>query len=212
MHPDSPEDRLLHLIRGEKGKQGTPAAAGIASTEKFNIPAEVKSGFLSSLMIKICVENVFFKPSSLKRINKYLALILLLLLAYLGFLFYPSSSDDVNSLINSDIQLVVRAKPGEIKNNDFSYYLKDIKGKNIFQAPQIKKTIAIEEETIDINKRFNLVGVLPWDNPQAVIEDLEAGKTLYVVKGQQISNVLVTEITEEHVVLNYNDTDYKLVL
>lgn len=61
-------------------------------------------------------------------------------------------------------------------------------------------------------KNFSLVGILPGDNPQAIIEDKSKGKTYYVGKTQDFEGVTVKDIKDKVVVLEYNGENHTLNL
>jgi DNA mismatch repair ATPase MutL len=57
----------------------------------------------------------------------------------------------------------------------------------------------------DILKEFRLVGVMPGDPPQAIIEDIKNKQTLFVKEGEMIDSIQVKQILTGRVMLGYNE-------
>lgn len=205
----SPEDRLLRLIKGKyKGKGETGG----------NSRAAQKESLLTDVSKKILLENKALRPLFSDSANRVLVFILIGLVAYLAYnLLFPAL--DLDNIIG-------KSRPGEERSGavraegvdasprieDYDVYAKLLKNRELFSAPFVEKEGPAPEPEIDISGRFNLVGIIAGDDPQAIIEDKEAKKTHYVYAGQSFVGVTVTEVTEGKVVLEYNGKEIMLVL
>lgn len=171
---------------------------------------------------KAAVKNIFTKmphaPDFLKSINKYLAVSLGIVVCYLAyFIVFPPRYKGAEAQViqtlpsvnngSADKNAGVSAKP-----EDYSKYSSIIGEKQLFDAGNA----AVESHDVmqsgSVSNNFSLVGIIPGDNPQAVIEDKAAGKTYYLYKGASINGAVVQEITNGKVVLDYNGESVSLVL
>ena len=76
-------------------------------------------------------------------------------------------------------------------------------------APDASATVAASA----FSSRLTLIGVVDGDPPQAIIEDAEGKKTLFVSVGQQVAGGPVVEaITKNRVTLNLNGAKIELSL
>ncbi|MBL7156745.1 MAG: hypothetical protein ISS92_01140 [Candidatus Omnitrophica bacterium] len=208
MRPDSPEDRLLHLIKGKYKKRSDTGEA---------TPAVAQKSLFTEAVKKIFLKNKIFKPVFLKPINRILVAVLIIASIYFLDSFLYSPYKDIGSIVppgetgRVGTDLAPPERPVSPHVKDYSTYSRQIKGKNLFSAPFIKEEESQVPE-IDITKRFNLVGIIAGDEPQAIIEDKEAQKTHYLYKGQSFSGVDILEIGGGKVVLSYKGRQIILVL
>ena len=205
MRADSPEDRLLRLIKGKHQKSDAKEISSFDKKPSFALFAK-----------KIFLKSKIFKPSFLKSINKALAATLIILVIYFvsGFLIPPYKN--IGYIIQeegaSPVGTVPEEKPISSRVEDYSVYSKSIEGKELFSAPIAEGPGEPASSEIDVSKRFNLVGIIAGDQPQAIIEDKETQKTYYLYKGQSFSGVTVQEIGEGKVTLSYKGREISLVL
>ena len=81
MRSDSPEDRLLHLIKGKYKKKSDAAQVQKTLGQK---------SISSELTKKVFLESKVLKPSHLNPVNQILVIILVTLLMYLAYsLLFP---------------------------------------------------------------------------------------------------------------------------
>lgn len=207
MQMDSPEDRLLRLIKGKYKKKGDIRQA----------PPGVRKPFLTGFIRNIFLKNKIFKPSFLKPINNILLAILIALSGYLAYTLLFSVEKDIDSLIEERSiepkRIVIKPEEKSLSPQvaDYSDYLKEMKGKKLFSPPP-KKPGRVQPEGIDIAKRFSLVGIIAGVKPQAIIEDRETQKTHYLYQGQSFNGVTVREIGDGKAVLDYEGNEIMLVL
>ena len=207
MKTDSPEDRLLRLI---KGKHKTKESLEGPCKAKRTFPA------LDSFR-KLIRGKIALRPSSLASVNKTLSIILTLLAIYFIYNLFYIKSKDIDSAISKieASKAVVDAESKETalpKAEDYSFYSKDIGGKNLFSGSGAKGTESGASTSVEVSKRFNLVGIIAGERPQAIIEDSQTQKTYYLYRGQSVSGVTVQEIGDGRIVLNYEGKEAELVM
>ena len=211
MPAESPEDRLLSLIKGKYKKKDM----------KLDEPRPgSKDTLLSDMSKKMFVENKALRPIFSDSVNRILVIVLILLTRYLGYsiLFPVHRRVDLyleNAGISTEAMDIVKRSSEPLRSETQSYaqYSKAIKGKRLFSAPFIEEEEAEKDEPgIDIASRFNLVGIIAGDDPQAIIEDKQDKKTHYLLQGQVINEVSVVSISEGKVVLGYKGKEIMLVL
>lgn len=202
---ESPEKRLLNLIR----KKHKP------KTDSGREKAHQLKTFLSGLIKIFILPNKVFKPLFLKSINRVLALVLVILSAYLLLSFFFPLNRDLEFLDKENEELsldeAAARKLEAVRFPDYSLYSRQIKNKDLFR-PNFSDTKVQAEASVDISKKFSLVGIIAGNRPQAVIEDKELKKTYYLYSGESFSGVIVEEVGEGNVVLNYMGRQVELVL
>lgn len=212
MRTDSPEDRLLRLIKG-KYKKKTDTGKPTRSSGK--------DAFLTDVSKKIFLKNRIFQPLFSDSVNRILVIILIGLAGYLIYsLVFPVHRNIDYYTEGAEIAPASHADAGREESpsfaaeaKDYSAYAEAIKGKELFTAPLAEEIISGPVvPDIDISARFNLVGIIAGDNPQAIIEDKEAQKTHYLYEGQTINDVTVLKIDEGRVTLGYKGKEVMLVL
>jgi len=207
MRTDSPEDRLLRLIKGKYRGNGLKKAP----------LAEAKETAITGVSKKIFLQNKALKPIFSDSVNRILVIILIVLAAYLAYSFIFPPYKGMNYFAEN-----MKGASGSVDRTqgssaasrvqDYSVYSKAI-GRDLFSTPLAEEAEgASSEAEIDITTRFNLVGIIAGEDPQAIIEDKEAKKTHYLHKGQSLNGVTITEIAEGRVVLEYNGKEAILVL
>jgi|GEM_PF-2827638 len=210
MRKDSPEDRLLHLIKGKRNKEkeveGEPQEAPVA--EKSILTKATKQIFL---------KNKLISPTLLTPINKILITVLVIAAIYFAHTFFSAPYyRDMGVLLAGGAALAPGVIPGgkakAAGEIDYSTYSRDIRGKELFSAPFVKDTKDTGEPEIDVSKRFSLVGIIAGDRPQAIIEDTETKKTHYLYEGQSINGIKILKVDERKVVLAYEGREITLAL
>lgn len=207
MRTDSPEDRLLKLIKG-KGKKREDQEAKEASAAPSLLADSFNKAILASKLLK---------PAFLASVNKALLAILIMMAAYLIWSFSFVKVKDIGPSL-SGVQAPVAAfteaprdKAGLPKSKDYAFYSKDIGGKKIFGGSGAIESGA-GAPSVEAAKRFNLVGIITGENPQAIIEDKEVQKTYYLNEGQSVSGITIQKIGDGRVVLSYEGKDAELVM
>jgi len=221
MHRDSPEERLLKLIKrkGRKGSEIKEHRGANKPVEKEAVRSPQKESVLAEAMKNVFVRNKVVKVSFLKPVNRSLVIVSILLLLYFAYSIIFLTQTDLGVLVNEPVPAADDGDAGLEENGilqdipDYTEYSRDIHGKQLFtRVYEDDKQKESTEPDIDVTKRFNLVGILVGDEPQAIIEDRETNKTHYVITGQSFNNIKVNEIGDGKVVLSYKDRETVLIL
>ncbi|MFA7001491.1 MAG: type II secretion system protein N, partial [Candidatus Omnitrophota bacterium] len=129
-----------------------------------------------------------------------------------------------NLILNPD-RSVAEPKEPEIRLQDVAFYLEKIRSRNIFNAappeakPERKKEDGepvtdekpLQAQDDEATKNFSLVGIAWSDDPEAMIEDKAASRTLFVRRGQSLPNgVRVVTIFKEKIILSYKGKEFEL--
>jgi hypothetical protein len=232
----SPEEKLLHLIKG-KQNSAVPAQSKAVPPAAQAIPQE--AGQIAPGSDKVLEEKTHKIPQKIKTAfnANYLILgafiVLVLLAGYFIFnaLIYKEDREveNLKLLIKSFSE---REEPGEFEaekaptekkeasNNEkpvssFEDYQKLLNKKTIFAPParSSSKAKAIEGPGLrDLVKGLSLVGIIPGDQPQVIIEDKRNGQTLFLKKGEMIDSIRVKDILSGRVILEFNDETVTLSL
>jgi hypothetical protein len=106
-------------------------------------------------------------------------------------------------------------KTAASKPGGFEEYQDILASKKIFAPPSASSRKAAVKEgpgLRELVKDIRLVGVLPGDNPQAIIEDKKSGQTFFLQKGDNIEDILIKDISAGKVVLEYQQETITLSL
>ncbi len=215
----SPEERLLSLIKNKNKKAAaitTPQAPKEASGEAVISKADERlDGMLRSELFK----NKLFEPSTLKNVNRYLVVILVVLILYFMIdLIVVRPYKNVQSIVskaltNKDEKNFILETDKIAVMKDYSSYSSAIPGKTAFGQSQVGAGLTEEVGASgDSPEQVGLVGIIAGDNPQAIIEDKKAQKTYYLNKGQSFNGYVVEEISKDKVVLDYEGKKISLFL
>lgn len=214
MHKDiSPEERLLALIK-KKGKDKKIPSQDISQDTEAKVTRHEIIAKRESRLFK----NKIFDPKTLRYVNRYMSVILAILVLYFMFdLSFRRPNTDIQRLVTETADSRAAATPsGEpVKGaRDFSSYSRDIQGKNIFAPPSKEggEVRMSSKDAQEIAGNLSLVGIIAGDSPQAVIEDKKSQKTYYVTKDQSFDGFTVEEISSGKVVLDYGGRKITLVL
>ena len=214
----SPEEKLLSIIKGkttaDNAGQAIPAGKGSPANTP---PAKNKiDDYLSALLKNNFFKNNLFDPQVLNIFNRYMVVIVALLALYLVldiFFINPSRKADlvISGISASAGQTspVERSMPVDTKN--YSYYSNRITGKSIFKGGAASEAESqAQAEAPDGN--VGLVGIIPGDKPQAIVEDKKGQTTYYLIKGQTINDITVDDISTDKVILEYKGKKMTLFL
>jgi len=103
-------------------------------------------------------------------------------------------------------------KPKEDPAKPYSYYSKDIENRNIFKPLGRSGKKGVNAGTMSIKENLNLIGIITGEELQAAIEDKSSGKTYFVYKGEYIDDILVEDILENKVILDFRGERFELTL
>ena len=211
---DSPEERLLRFIRRKNPKKAEGAP-----------PQHLQAGRRVSFKTRLkemLSKDRLYTASALDLFNKALIGVLAIIVAYFGYnLLFPPARDI--GFIDERTEIAPSGTSGIVDKNsqqaampekaeNYSAYESQIKGKQLFGASSATKSAGEQPAGMDISKKFNLVGIIAGDQPQAIIEDKETQKTYYLYAGQSFGDATVEEVNNGKVVLNYKGERVTLVL
>ena len=209
MRAEIPEERLLNLIKNKNRKK--PEEKSVAQ------PAGASFGFTRAVITflqKIRTSRLGF----LRVLNRCLAVLLVATVGYSVYVFF--FAPEYGTVIFPETQEQKAAvgpagKSGDYfirpKLGDHAAYSSVIGSRQIFKGGEEAPPPEVVQSA-NIAGRFTLVGIMPGENPQAIIEDKETGKTYYLYKGTSFDGGIVQEIGSGRVVLECKGEKINLVL
>lgn len=172
-----PEEKLLHLIR-EKSSGKQLAAPKKAAPKPLQGSGRSWVGVFNGMLVLVLVAlstffayRIFLEP---KPDHSLLAL----------------SSE--KPLENAETPLVVEK---EIK--PLVYYQGQLAKRDLFERPLAQ---VAANASVDLTKRYKLVGIVLGKPPEAIVEDLTNKTTMFVHEGEWLESVQVKTIEEGRVV------------
>jgi hypothetical protein len=246
----SPEERLLHLIKGRKKSSEEESSQDkqqdSASLSDNIIPLPISSDSddtkdkeapgLSGLKASSGLpkpKGFLAKPSiNINPVYAIISIIIILISVILYFVFNLASVKDDQEVENIKklIAAISETKPADTPLGEgskpvvpvagkpaasFDDYQKLIDAKSIFVPPVAGtgKTVMPEGPGLgDLIKDLRLVGIVPGDIPQAIIEDKRNNQTLFLKEGDMINDIEIKSISGGRVVLTRNDETVTLSL
>ena len=237
----SPEERLLHLIKGKKDnpkepdkqKEEKPVVKDetITLKEKSNIPIKESN--------KEPIKTIHTRQNK-STINSSIVLVIVVFLILLAMgvgaisLFTKKEDKDIKnlellissisetakeeSLIDKEPTEKIALKdqvPKKEETSSFDDYQKLLSDKSIFapSAPRKRQQLAAEGPSLrDLVKELRLVGIMPGEDPQVIIEDKRTGETLFLKRGEMINDIKIEIIGTGRVTLGYGEDTATLSL
>ena len=105
--------------------------------------------------------------------------------------------------------------PKKEETSSFDDYQKLLSDKSIFapSAPRKRQQLAAEGPSLrDLVKELRLVGIMPGEDPQVIIEDKRTGETLFLKRGEMINDIKIEIIGTGRVTLGYGEDTATLSL
>ena len=219
----SPEEKLLSII---KGRHKRPDAED-APTNKGNEPKSKTSRlknkmdeYLSIALKNNFLKNNLFDPKVLRIFDKYMVIVLCLAFFYLiiDMLFANSSKKAefiISKISTSGARTPFMEKAAPIETKSYSHYSNKISGRKLFTGSSYAPSGPEEEQGSSGEgspANLGLVGIVPGDKTQAIIEDKKSQKTYYLIKGQSADNITVDDISQGSVILDYKGKKITLFL
>jgi len=208
----SPEERLLAVIKEQEEAPVTESPSdNKPETPQAKMGKQKKLTHLSEALKKRFLKNNLPDSNILKSVNKYLTALLGILVAYLIYdISVARPYKNAGTLIGKDKRAeenVVDGVKKEVFPNikDYSYYLNEISGKQIFgrgenAGESSSGVTAVSDEAAD---NFVLAGIVAGKNPQAIIQNKRNEKVYYLNKGDSLDGYIVEEISKNKVVLDH---------
>ena len=196
----SPEEKLLHLIRGSNKKVSRPEPK---LERKVSKSKEAKIVFASAKSVNFAL------------INKLILLVVFVALLLFVFDLYFSVPEISRPLTTSKAKSkTISLEEKQIK--PLSYYQEEISKRNLFKAgassPKSKKVIPVGPTFKDLVKNLYLLGIVSGDSPQVIIEDRKLNKTYFLYIGDYMEDVKIEEIHSDSVLLEYKGERVSLFL
>jgi hypothetical protein len=246
----SPEERLLHLIKGRKNPEDKKSSEG-KSQDSPNLSDNIIPVPVFSDANLIKDKNINTAPGIKENSGKprfkgflakpnisinpvYITIIFAftLILGALYFIFNFTGTKDQEDVENIKqlIAAISEARPADTPAEQdkkavapvpdkpaasFEDYQKLINTKSIFAPPAVETGKAVTPEGPGLNdliKDLRLVGVVPGDTPQAIVEDKKNNQTLFLKEGDMINDIEIKSISGGRVVLTRNDETVTLSL
>lgn len=214
----SPEKQLLKLI---EEPQSPFTETKTAETKRATIisPAAMKGRWDFYKDAFLPLAKTWGGPLDIKRINGIVGLLCLVM----GGFFVTHSvmlSSKLNRLPSFSFQGESVEKWKSLKQASqlkaLNYYMEKVRSRDIFKLGRVSTALTLvpqglskaEEEAIEA--KYKLVGISWSDNPDAMIEDVEGGKTHFLKRGQVIGDLKVRAIFKDKVVLEYKGQEIEL--
>ena len=210
----TPERELLKLIEEDKDNSNSSSSGRLRGVLSFSVLRGRFSFFRRNFL-----KGISFRDFSITSFNKLLLIILLCMIFYVSFDIITSASR-LNKELESSFKLqrkVVFSPKKEVSLlKNITYYVNEAKKRDIFNIIVAKKEEKLipqkidAKEIIEKTKHLKLVGIAWSDNPDAMIEDTRAKKTLFVKEGDNINEVRVKKILKDKVILSFKGEDIEL--
>jgi hypothetical protein len=214
--PSTPERDLLKLIE-EEGKASTVSSSKVKRRvfSLFSLGAIRgrvsfwRHNFLRSLRPK---------EISIKLVNRLLAILLFFLFIYV---IIDIGSSVFNLKEEVEAAFYIDKKPSasyiteSVPFKGVDYYLEKADKRDIFNIVR-KEIVKIEKEKekvkmiIEKTKHLKLVGIAWSEDPDAMVEDTRAKRTLFVKENDMINDVRVKEILKDKIILSYEGETVEL--
>jgi hypothetical protein len=172
-----PEEKLLKLIRIKRPDKDKQRAQALYKTKRS-----------------------FELKNVLRLIN---ALLMIAALALMAFLIYRVFfALDSQGRVGSETLLSLKSEPvqqqeASEEKKPFEYYKAQFLKRDLFERP-LDQVAA--NASVDLTKRYKLVGIVLGDVPEAIVEDLTTKKTIFVHQGERLDAVEVKTIEEGRII------------
>lgn len=231
----SPEEKLLRLIRGEKKKNDKPAAAKLESHGTSQGP-RMNAFELPMGKVQAAKRKNAGRKNPFRFINSILIAALILTIAFFVFDILISKLSLFRPLAKTDYSIADKAYPvdktqtaptansvsdtTQDRSNaealPFSDYSEMVR-RELFrpQKSEVEEKVMDEKKLLSGQERLNgifLIGIISGEKPQAVIEDKKNQKTYFLYKGQSVNQLMITDILDDRVILDFEGEKLELVL
>ncbi|MDD5504719.1 MAG: hypothetical protein PHV77_05345 [Candidatus Omnitrophica bacterium] len=229
-------------IQTAAGETGQPIPASVPAASSGRSGAVLKPDGQKMPLLKAKVSGAADSMPKVKMpagFNPYYLIagfFVLLLIAGLYFLISASGTKEDQDVANLKQLVAVissqapaenaQAKPaqnitseaqgsGATGRGSFDDYQKLIGNKAVFVPAAVEKKKTQAQEPAKLNellKDLKLVGVIPGDVPQAIIEDKKNNQTLFLREGELVNGIEIKSVSAGRVVLNYGEETMTLSL
>ncbi len=186
-----PEEKLLKIIRNKES---------LEKAQKKNVKKE-------NLGLK---ESGTTKKTFLRKLN---GLTFFLVLILVGFFTYGLLNlREEKKIVIDDLEMVEFSKIkvfDDSTQKPYNHYSNLIKTRDIFSRPEGKSELI--DGGSQLEKKFRLVGIVLDGDPEAIVEDLQTRKTLFLHEGDFLKGSKVQQIQEGKIILLVDDQEIELV-
>lgn len=172
-----PEEKLLRLIREKPENKAKPV-------DQKNVIKPVKKDS----------KNLF------GFLNGVLILILAGLMALLAYSTVDKPQSQGDRWVKDDEPAPPAAQDPVLVQKEikpFAHYQGQLETRDLFERPL---TQVAANASVDLTKRYKLVGIVLGDVPEAIVEDLTSRTTVFIRPGDRLESVQVKTIEEGRVV------------
>ena len=213
-------ERIAVVKADTADKAQKPAAAKKAKPlkQKGKAPASKKQKHL-----KKAGEEIARRQQLVELLPKVFMLLTVLILIYLAidvFVITPRYRREIKELSSEGASTGKQIEEGAAAKEEqasqptkpYSYYSKDIGGRDIFKPLVQTKKGGVDTGTADVKKNLSLIGIVEGETLQAAIADEKSGKTYFVTKGESVEDMVVEDVFPNKVILDYRGERIELML
>lgn len=220
----SPEERLLHIIKGANKKEKPPVVksrlheAGLQKAFKERVvPSSKPIGFeLKYGPHRDIARKIFI----LKRVNIGFLIVLCFLIAGIAAIIKNLRGMQIPDIhIEDETQEKILPKNSEEPETmPYAHYADIITKKELFKIDreELKKNtsndVLPQINPLEVLSNYSLSGVVSGQAPQAIIKDKKSQKTYFLSKGQSLGEFKIDDILEGKVILDFKGQKFELSL
>lgn len=191
----SPEERLLHLIKGKQlpNEEAAVAAQDASSPKEEDVSQTAQPKLISKQKQKT--------RNSYLLINIALVGILFVILIFmgLGYIYPFSPKIKIPDRVSANTQTREQMETSVAERPALSYYTNSVGKRQIFKIfqPPKPKAKAPDKPKVTLQQRlagYTFVGILFGDTPQAIVEDKKSARSHYVSAGQMLGEIKIESI------------------
>jgi len=222
----TPEKQLLKLIEDQKSKDVKVQVHAVKHQGLSFLSFAAWQGRISFLKDNFRKWSGAggFNKLDIKTINNIFGICVIILILYLVI----NLSAYVTSMVRGP-RLIFVEEETSIKpaanfqgisalKNAASYYIEKARQRDIFKMGETRTKVLAQEaapkqtipKIIEATQHLKLVGISWSADPDAMIEDTQASRTLFVKRGQMIGDVEVRAIFKDKVILSYGGEETEL--
>lgn len=220
----SPEERLLHIIKGANKKEKPPLVK--AGLDEAGLPKALKervvpSGKSIGFELKYgSHRDIARKIFILKRVNIGLLIALCFFIAGIAAIIKNLRGMQIADIHREDEtpENNLPENSEEPKTTPYAHYADIITKKELFKIAreELKKNtgkdVLPQINPLEVLSNYSLSGVVSGQAPQAIIEDKKLRKTYFLSKGQSLGEFKIDDILEGKVILDFKGQKFELSL
>lgn len=222
----TPEKQLLKLIEDQKSKDVKVQVHAVKHQGLSFLSFAAWQGRISFLKdnFRKWSGTGGFNQLDIKTINNIFGICVVILILYLVINLGSYIANMVKGPNLAFVEEQTSAKPVtsfqgiSALKNAASYYIEKARQRDIFKMGETRSKVLAQEtapkstipKIVEATQHLKLVGISWSADPDAMIEDTQAMRTLFVKRGQMIGDVEVRAIFKDKVVLSYGGEETEL--